>query len=132
MNLVVASRNVATMPTLGVDLGSGNVKVVQTQQVATRIDVRAAGTFLIEHDTIQAGIVRDPKRFGKSLQAKLEAWDIGPSKAVCSVPSNLAVLRWLQLPLLVGDELRQAAMYKVKRHLPFPVESAYVEASIPD
>jgi type IV pilus assembly protein PilM len=132
MNLVVASKNIAALPTLGVDLGSGNVKVVQTQQVASRIDVRSAGTFLVDHDAIQNGNVRDPKKFGKALQAKLEAWEIGPSKAVCSVPSNLAVLRWLQLPMLVGDELRQAAQYKVKRHLPFPVDSAYVEASVPD
>lgn len=132
MNLVVANRNIATLPTLGVDLGSGNVKVVQTQQVAARIDVRSAGTFTVEHDAIRNGIVREPKKFGRYLASKLEQWEIGHSRAVCSVPSNLAVLRWLQLPLLVGEELRQAAQYKVKRHLPFQVESAYVEASVPD
>jgi len=132
MNFGVVNRNSATMPTLGVDLGSGNVKVVQTQQVAARIDVRSAGTFTVDHDAIQNGIVREPKKFGRYLASKLENWEIGASRAVCSVPSNLAVLRWLQLPLLVGEELRLAAQYKVKRHLPFSVESAYVEASVPD
>lgn len=132
MNLVIAGKTAPSLPTLGVDLGSGNVKVVQAEQSASRIDVRAAGTFLVDRDTIKNGIIQDPKRFGKQFQHKLHSWEIGPSMAVCSVPSNLAVLRWLQLPMLVGDELRQAAQYKVKRHLPFPVESAYVEASIPD
>jgi type IV pilus assembly protein PilM len=132
MNLVTTSKDATTLPKLGLDIGSGNVKVVQAQQVTSRIDVRAAGTYNVDRDTIVNGIVREPKKFGKNLEARLQTWEIGRSEAVVSVPSNLAVLRWLQLPHLVGDEQRMAAQYKVKRHLPFPVESAYVEASVPD
>jgi type IV pilus assembly protein PilM len=48
------------------------------------------------------------------------------------VPSSLAVLRWLSLPNTDGLDRRAAAEFKVKKHLPFPVDQAYVEASPPD
>ncbi len=119
-------------PSLGVDIGSGNAKLVHADLVGSRIEVKAASTHTLYPDAVENGVIKDPRKFGRKLASWMEQSEIGPSVAVVSVPSNLAVLRWLNLPLLVGQELRQAAQFKVKRHLPFPVETAYVEASIPD
>lgn len=131
MSLLSSQRLTANLPSLGVDIGSHVVNLAQLQLRSNRIDLHAAGAFVIDDDLIENGIVRDPRRLGRQISNFLRRHEVGPSAAVFSVPSNLAALRWVQLPNLPSDELRDAARYKVKRHLPFPVHNAYVEATPP-
>jgi len=56
----------------------------------------------------------------KILKAQLEPYGHSALDTVFSIPSNLATLRWINLPAMPPDELREAAKYKVKRHSPFP------------
>ncbi len=132
MSLLSTNRISGLLPSLGLDIGSHMAKIVQVEQAAGRIEVRAAGAFALEDSVIENGIVRDPKRLGRLIASELKARQLNTSATVVSIPSNLATLRWVQLPALPSDELRDAARYKVKRHLPFPVHNAYVEASPPD
>lgn len=131
MNLISAKRITEQLPSLGVDIGSHVVNVAQLHQRSSRIELHAAGAFPVGDGMIENGIVREPRRLAKALSSFLRKHEVGPSAGVFSVPSNLAALRWVQLPNLPGDELRDAARYKVKRHLPFPVHTAYVEATPP-
>ena len=117
---------------LGLDIGSRVVKFVLAYQVADRVDIQAAGAFTLSPGVVEGGIVRSPKKFGKSLAAELAMQGIETAEIIVSVPSSLAALRWINLPLLVGEELREAARFKVRRHLPFPVDAAYVDASTPE
>jgi len=113
---------------LGVDIGSQVVKYLLADRLADRLDIQAAGSFLLPPGLVEGGAVLDPKRFGKSVRSHLAENGILGEDTVVSIPSNLAVLRWLSMPTLEADELRDAARFKVRRHLPFPVEEAYVEA----
>ncbi len=126
-----ATRIAAEQPALGIDIGSQVVKYILADQVADRIDILAAGSFGLDEGIVQGGVVKEPKIFGKILSSQLASHRIASASVVLSIPSNLATLRWVNLPPLPPDELRLAARFKVKRHLPFPVEEAYVEASPP-
>lgn len=118
-------------PSLGLDIGSGVVKLVIAGQVADRIDLKAVGSYDLPPGILEKSVVRDSKAFGRVLKEELLQQGVQPAHATVSIPSSLAVLRWITLPILFGDELREAARFKVKRHLPFPVDTAYVEASEP-
>ena len=123
----------ATMlPSMGVDIGSHILKIVVAEQVADRVDIQAAGSFMLPPGLVDAGIVKETRKFGRFLGNELQQQGIGPAAAVMSVPSSHAVLRWVSLPDLSPEELREAARFKVKRHLPFPVDLAYIEASSPE
>jgi len=132
MGLFSQKKDIGILPSLGVDIGSQVVKLVLLDQIASRIDIKAAGSFATEPGLVSNGIIIEPKKFGRNLANYLQIQEVGQAAAVFSIPSNLAVLRWVTLPQLAGEELREAARFKVKRHLPFPVESAYVEASEPE
>jgi type IV pilus assembly protein PilM len=116
---------------MGVDIGSSSVKFVIADEASSRVDIKGASSFTIPPSMVQEGIVKEPRKFARIFASKLSEYEFQRTNAVISVPSNLATLRWVTLPLLEGEELRDAARYKVKRHLPFPVESACVEASAP-
>ena len=116
---------------LGVDIGSHAIKLALLRQVGRRLELHGAGVIDLPHGTVINGTVQHPKSLGKIIAQELDL-SAGPSiGAVTSIPSSLAALRWVQLPVLPPDELREAARFKVKRHLSFPVADAYVEASIP-
>lgn len=117
---------------LGIDIGSQSIKFVAADLLAERVDVQTAGAFAIPHGLVDNGVVTDPRRFGKAVRLQLTEEGVSGCATVFSIPSNLAVLRWLNMPQLEPDELREAARFKVKRHLPFAVEDAYVEASAPE
>ena len=114
---------------LGVDFGSRSTKVLLLNQIGDRIDIQAAGSFTNPESGIKNGIILEPKEFGRKLASYLAENSVESDTAVFDVPSNLAVLRWVNLPDLEGAELREAAKFKVRKHLPFPLESAYIEVS---
>ena len=114
---------------LGVDFGSRSTKVLLLNQVGDRIDIQAAGSFTNPESGVKNGVIVEPKEFGKRLASYLLENSVQCDTAVFDIPSNLAVLRWVNLPDLEGAELREAAKFKVRKHLPFPMESAYIEVS---
>lgn len=115
---------------LGLDLGSRVVKAILMEQIGGRLDIQAAGSLVLPDGLVEGGVVLDPQALGRKLASQLRSWKVPVDcSVIVSIPSSLAVLRWVSLPLLEGDELRAAAKYKAKRHLPFSVDSAYVEAT---
>src|SRR5579885_41464 len=117
---------------LGIYIGTHAVKVMLAEGVGDRIEVRGASSFATPAGLVVEGGITNPKKFAKLLLAELDSYGLRAAGAVMSIPSTMAILRWVSLPPLVGEELRQAARYKVKRHLPFPVDDAYVDASPPE
>lgn len=116
---------------LGVDFGARGVKVILLRRASTRLMVELAGAFPLPAGSVHEGALTEPRAVGRLLSKYLDATELRPTRAVFSIPSGLAVLRWLHLPALEPGELREAARFKVRRHLPFPVEEAYVEAIAP-
>src|SRR5579862_6491712 len=116
---------------LGVDIGTRMIKVIGLSTKGDNLEIQAAINFKSPEDLIANGVIQEPKAFGRILARELVPTGCRFQQTVFSIPTNLAVLRWINLPNLPADELRQAAQYKVKRHLPFPVEEAYVEATPP-
>lgn len=113
---------------LGVDIGSRIVQVAEVQRVGERLELSGIGSFAIAPGFVERGVVTDPRGMGKGIRAALAQSKIASRRATFSVPSHVAVLRWLSLPRLPDEELREAAKFKVKRHLPFSVSDAYIEA----
>lgn len=113
---------------LGVDIGSRVVQLAEVQQAGERLELSGIGSFTIAPGFVERGVVTDTGGMGRGVRAALAQSKITSRRATFSVPSHVAVLRWLNLPKLSQEELREAAKFKVKRHLPFPVADAYIEA----
>ena len=105
---------------LGIDFGSRGAKIIVAGGTATRTSLLHASSFALGDG------------FVKELRGWVRERNLTGVRAVVSIPAHEAVLRWVMLPNVRGDERRDAARFKVKRHLPFPVEDAYVEATAPD
>ena len=112
---------------LGVDFGHESTKVLALNKVGERIDISLAGAVDNNGSTLRAGVVTNPKEVGKRLKSFVTEHQVHANQPVFDVPSNLAVLRWITLPKMKAEERVTAAKFRVRKHLPFPVESAYIE-----
>ena len=116
---------------LGVDVGSRLTKLIAVQQSGYQLEIAGAASIDLPPGIVTNGVISNGQGFAKVLRAKTEGLNLKGAPTVFSIPSNLAFLRWLKLPQTQPDELREAARFKVKRHLPFPVDEAYIEATPP-
>lgn len=113
---------------VGIDFGSRCAKIIV-------VTSEPGGTGLHHATTVDFPASRDglnPKIFGKELRKFVQRADLSGARTVVSVPADQAALRWVMLPNVTGTERREAAKFKVKRHLPFPVEEAYIETTEPE
>lgn len=113
---------------LGVDIGSREMKLALLSGVARTISVDAVRCIRLDTGTVIDGIILDRKGLAKKLREALTSVAIGHIPAVISIPTQHATLRWVNLPKLPPDEHRVAASFKVKKHLPYPIEDAYLSA----
>lgn len=113
---------------LGIDIGSHGAKYLEVEKHVGKIAIKAIGGIAVNPGTVVDGVVRNPKLFGKLIANELNRSAVSADAIVFSVPSRLAVLRWVSLPVLPEHELRSAARLKVQRHLPFSTSSAYIQA----
>jgi type IV pilus assembly protein PilM len=75
------------------------------------------------------GAVEDRKEFAKTVRLALAEEGVLSLNAAISIPTHSATLRWVSLPQLGEEEHRVAAAFKVKKHLPYPIDDAYLSTS---
>ena len=112
---------------LGLDIGTSSIKVLTTTSASGRITIRDAISIPLPLDLIKNGVVLNPKQLGQIIRDRLTDYDLASAVGGFSVPSQVAAIKWIALPNIPANEIRSAARFKVRKHLPFPVDDAYIE-----
>lgn len=114
---------------LGVDIGTREMKLVLLSKVGGALTVEAVKVVPLPSGAVAEGSVEDRPALAGLLRDAISEAKTTSTRAVISIPTNAATLRWVNLPQLDEDEHRQAAAFKVKKHLPYPVEEAYIAST---
>ncbi|MBT9537332.1 MAG: pilus assembly protein PilM [Nitrospirae bacterium] len=111
---------------LGVDLGTGSVKVVGLNgkkiSLAAFMDIPSSDW---EDESLLIGRL---KNFFKEI-------NIAGKDAVVHIPGHLSFIRTINLPPMPKGELKEAVKWEIKRQLPYPQEEAvydYIAAPAAD
>lgn len=114
---------------LGIDIGSRDLKVVLLSKQDGSVSVDAVKCVPLEAGIVLDGVIQDRKAMAKILRTALAGEHFSGTNAVLSIPTSHATLRWVSLPQLPSEEHRVAASFKVKKHLPYPIEDAYLSTT---
>ncbi len=114
---------------LGVDIGSREMKLVLLSRSGDSMTVDLVKSVTLPAGSVLEGVIEDRKELAKILRETLAHTGASSVQAVLSIPTQAATLRWVSLPQLPPDEHRVAASYKVKKHLPYPIEDAYLSTT---
>lgn len=107
-------------PLIGLDVGTGSVKVVQMQEIGGRKRVACAAKADIE-DSTDDGAVKE------AIQNALKISGASGKRVCCSIAGPSTAVRKLALPKMAADELPGAVWWEGGQVIPYDMENVYFD-----
>jgi type IV pilus assembly protein PilM len=116
---------------IGIDIGSSSVKVVQLKKGADGYELEKAGMAPLYPDGERSG---DPavRRKAKVEAIKRAISDAGISckSAVSAVSGESIIVRYLQLPNMPEEELKKALQWEAEEYIPFRLDEVNIDSMV--
>jgi len=112
---------------VGLDIGAGAIKVAVVTRSERSDQVGAAAVVATPAGAVSDGIVSDPQAVGQAIRGALRDTAPPGTGTHAVISGSKTLLRWIDVPPLPHDELRQSARVQAERYLSYPVEEAVVD-----
>ncbi|MHB9024269.1 MAG: type IV pilus assembly protein PilM [Armatimonadota bacterium] len=116
--------------TVGIDIGSHSVKVVQIVQSRGGYLLTRAGSAPTPPDAVKQAVVENRAALAETIQGLLHTLGITTPLAVSAVAGPSVVVRQVQLPVMPEHQLRKSIYWEARNYLSFPVEDSLLEFQI--
>lgn len=114
--------------TIGIDIGSNLIKVVEAKAGKDGINVVAIGVGPTPAGTIDNEIIVDPQALGQALKSLLAESGITCKRCVSSVAGQSSVVvRIIEVPKMTRQELAETMKWEVERHVPFAADEVMMD-----
>jgi len=117
---------------IGLDLGSNSIKLVQLQDTREGMSLYKAGSAPTPPNVVKGGVIVDPLAAAQSIRSLLEALQIDPGNVVAGVAGPTVVVREVPFPAMSDRQLRRSIQWEARNYISFPVEDSVVEFQILD
>ncbi len=117
---------------VGLDVGSSTIKLVQLQGGKNGIALYKAGSAPTPPDAVKGGVIVDPLAVAKAIGSLLEALQIEGSMVAAGIAGPTVVVREVPLPVMSDRQLRKSIQWEARNYISFPVEDSVVEFQVLD
>ncbi len=118
--------------TVGLDIGSGYVKLVAMDHGKGRPRViKAAATPLVP-DAIVEGEVMDPTLVASTIRSLFETAGVKEKKVVTAVGGRDVIIKRIQMDRMRESDAREVIRWEAEQHVPFDMESVELDFQILD
>jgi type IV pilus assembly protein PilM len=118
--------------TVGLDIGSGYIKLVVMQHGKGRPRiVKAAATPLVA-DAIVEGEVMDPTLVASTIRSLFETAGVKEKKVVTAVGGRDVIIKRIQMDRMKESDAREVIRWEAEQHVPFDMESVELDFQILD
>jgi type IV pilus assembly protein PilM len=118
--------------TVGLDIGSGYIKLVAMQHGKGRPRIaRAAATPLVA-DAIVEGEVMDPTLVASTIRSLFETAGVKDKKVVTAVGGRDVIIKRIQMDRMKESDAREVIRWEAEQHVPFDMESVELDFQILD
>lgn len=115
-------------PTVGLDIGSKQIKVAEAVAGRNGVQIRALGVAPTPEGAVDNGIVVDPKALGNTIKVLLKQCGVGSRSSVSSVAGQGSlVVRVIEVPRQSDTELLDHMKWEVERHVPFAADQVMMD-----
>lgn len=104
---------------VGLDLGLGAVKAVELTETGGGLAVTGFGQIECASE--------DPEARAKAVQELFREGGFKTRRVVVGLSGRQVIVRYLALPRMQGDELRNAAAFEAGKYVPFPLEECIMD-----
>ena len=114
--------------TVGIDIGSSLIKVVEAKPGKDGIEITALGIAPTPQGAIENETIVDPQALGLAIKELLAESGISSKKTVSSVSGQASVIvRIIEVPKMTTQELAETMKWEVERHVPFAADEVVMD-----
>src|SRR3989338_6427732 len=117
---------------LGIDLGTGSIKVVELQSVAGRPRLVTYGLVEVKTNVSRDDLKGGQEKIASILRTLLEKSRARTRVAVAALPNFSVFSSVLSLPELGQQELAEAIQWEAKKFVPLPIENVVLDWKLLD
>ena len=112
---------------LGVDIGEHELRLVCLKASSRDVHLLAHAVYPMEQ-----GIhgEENSKAVSQLINGFIKENRISPTSVFLGIPRSKAILRYLELPIAVKENLRETLGYELEKHVPFTPEEVYFDFEI--
>lgn len=119
-------------PTIGLDINSSTISVLQLEKTKTDLRVTRFASTLTPPEIVREGLLSDPEAVGAAVKELLDSAGIGlkgPAPvANIGLPGQSVVIRLMPVPKgMPNDELNDVVRQEAINNLPFPIDEANLD-----
>lgn len=115
-------------PTVGLDIGSSNIKVAQVAPGRGGVVVQALGMAPTPRGAMESNVIVDSQLLGQAVRQLLRESGVSSKSSVSSVSGQSAlVVRVIEVPKMSDSELAETMKWEVERHVPFAASEVIMD-----
>lgn len=115
---------------VGLDIGSKTIKVVELARVGAGFSLKAAGAVGLTGIFAENVKDRDLVQLSGTIKKLCNDAHISSKKVVLSLPESIAFTRLMKFPLLTNEEIESAVKWQSEEYIPIPIKDAVVRHQI--
>lgn len=128
--MALLARLTGTHETVGIDVGSHMIKVVQVAVTRNGYELKRAGGAPTPAGAIKQGVVDDRLAVADAVHNLLRTLGITTPLAVAGVAGPSVTIRQVQLPAMPEQQLRKSIYWEARNFISTPVEDSLLDFQI--
>ena len=111
------------MISVGLDISSKNITIVEVVQTRKGIAIKNAVNFEIPQDSIKNGELQDPVVLAKGLKEAWRKHKISGRNVFVGLSNLKAIVKEVELPLVDDSEINNSLKYQINDFIPIPKDN---------
>ncbi len=116
--------------TLGVDLGSHTIKIVEFSGNGREKQVRKIGRALLPQGAIVDGSIKDHEAVQEVLERLMENLQPSLKKASTSISGYSVIVKRIHVPYMTEKEIEENLIIESEKYVPFEISDVYIDFSV--
>jgi type IV pilus assembly protein PilM len=118
--------------TVGLDIGSGSVKVAVVDRSGAEPELTHLGQMPLISDAIVEGEIMDPQLVADTVRQLFLDMEIEPKRVVTSVGGRDLIVKKIQMDRMKPEEAREVIRWEAEQYVPFDMENVQLDFQILD
>ncbi len=120
-------------PVFGFDLGHNSIKVMQVDSSGKQDLVIGYGHIEFDKKSVKNGVIVNTEEVAKQVYTLITKHLVGSLDArrvAASLPVSTTFNRILTLPIMDGEDLKQAVLLEAEQYIPMPIGELYLDYEV--
>lgn len=116
--------------TVGIDVGSSSVKLVQLKEQKGTYHLVNVGILPLSAEAIVDNTLMDSSSIAEAIKNLVKSLNVKANEAACSISGNAVIIRKIVLPAMTSEELEEQIQWEAEQYIPFDINDVNIDFQI--